>query len=31
MEAAGVEVHGREVSLDGAARLAVERNRTHVA
>lgn len=31
MEAAGVEVHGREVSLDAAARLAVERNRTHVA
>ena len=31
MEAAGVEVHGREVSLDGAARLAVERNRAHVA
>ena len=31
MEAAGVEVHGREMSLDGAARLAVERNRTHVA
>ena len=31
MEAAGVEVHGREMSLDGAARLAVKRNRTHVA
>ena len=31
MEAAGVEVHGREMSLDGAARLAVERNLTHVA
>ena len=31
MEATGVEVHGREMSLDGAARLAVERNRTHVA
>ena len=31
MEAAGVEVYGREVSLDAAARLAVERNRTHVA
>ena len=31
MEAAGVEVHGREMSLDAAARLAVERNRTHVA
>ena len=31
MEAAGVEVHGREVSLDAAARLAVERNRAHVA
>ena len=31
MEAAGVEVHGREMSLDGAARLAVERNRAHVA
>ena len=31
MEAAGVEVHGREVSLDMAARLAVERNRAHVA
>ena len=31
MEAAGVEVHGREMSLDGAARLAVERNSTHVA
>ena len=31
MEAAGVEVHGREVSLDAAARLAVERNRTHAA
>ena len=30
MEAAGVEVHGREVSLDAAARLAVERNHTHV-
>ena len=31
MEAADVEVHGREVSLDAAARLAVERNRAHVA
>jgi succinyl-CoA synthetase beta subunit/citryl-CoA synthetase large subunit len=31
MEAAGVEVHGRERSLDAAARLAVERNRAHVA
>ena len=31
MEAAGVEVHGREVSLDAAARLAVERNHSHVA
>ena len=31
MEAAGVEVHGREVSLDAAARLAVERNRSCVA
>ena len=31
MEAAGVEVHGREMSLDAAARLAVERNRAHVA
>ena len=31
MEAAGVEVHGREVSLDAAARLAVERNHTHAA
>jgi succinyl-CoA synthetase beta subunit/citryl-CoA synthetase large subunit len=31
MEAAGVEVHGREMSLDAAARLAVERNRVHVA
>ena len=31
MEAAGVEVHGREVSLDAAARLAVERNHAHVA
>ena len=31
MEAAGVEVHGREMSLDGAARLAVERNRAHAA
>ena len=31
MEAAGVEVYGREVSLDAAARLAVERNRTYVA
>ena len=31
MEAAGVEVHGREVSLDAAARLAVERNRPHAA
>ncbi len=30
MEAAGVEAHGREVSLDAAARLAVERNRAHV-
>ena len=31
MEAAGVEVYGREMSLDTAARLAVERNRAHVA
>ncbi len=31
MEAAGVEVYGREVSLDTAARLAVERNRAHAA
>ena len=31
MGAAGVEVYGREVSLDAAARLAVERNRAHVA
>lgn len=31
METAGVEVYGREVSLDAAARLAVERNRTHAA
>ena len=31
MEAAGVEVHGREMSLDAAALLAVERNRAHVA
>ena len=31
MEAVGVEVHGREMSLDAAARLAVERNRAHVA
>ena len=31
MEAAGVEVHGREVSLDAAARLAVERNHAHAA
>ena len=31
MEGAGVEVYGREMSLDAAARLAVERNRTHVA
>ena len=31
MEAAGVEVHGREMSLDAAARLAVERNRAHAA
>ena len=31
MEAAGVEVHGRERSLDAAARLAVERNRSCVA
>ena len=31
MEAAGVEVYGREVSLDAAARLAVERNRAHAA
>ncbi len=31
MEAAGVQVHGREVSLDAAARLAVERNRAHAA
>ena len=30
MEAAGVEVYGREVSLDAAARLAVERNRRRV-
>ena len=31
MEAAGVQVHGREVSLDAAARLAVERNCAHAA
>ena len=31
IEAAGVEVYGREMSLDGAARLTVERNRTRVA
>ena len=31
MEAAGVEVYGREVSLDTAAQLAVERNRAHAA
>jgi succinyl-CoA synthetase beta subunit/citryl-CoA synthetase large subunit len=31
MEIVGVEVHGREMSLDAAARLAVERNRAHVA
>ena len=31
METAGVEVYGREVSLDAAARLAVERNRSCVA
>ena len=31
MEASGVEAHGREMSLDAAARLAVERNRAHVA
>jgi succinyl-CoA synthetase beta subunit/citryl-CoA synthetase large subunit len=31
MEAAGVEVYGREVSLDAAARLAVERNHAHAA
>ena len=31
MEGAGVEVYGREMSLDAAARLAVERNRTRVA
>ena len=31
METAGVEVHGREMSLDAAARLAVERNRAHAA
>ena len=31
MEAAGVEVYGREVSLDTAAQLAVERNSTHAA
>ena len=30
MEAAGVEVYGREVSLDAAARLAVERNLSHI-
>ena len=30
MEAADVEVHGREMSLDAAARLAVERNRVYV-
>ena len=31
METAGVQVYGREVSLDAAARLAVERNRAHAA
>ena len=31
MEAAGVQVYGREVSLDAAARLAVGRNRAHAA
>ena len=31
MEASGVEVYGREVSLNAAARLAVERNRIHAA
>ncbi len=31
MEAAGVEVYGREMSLDAAARFAVERNRIDVA
>ena len=31
MEAAGVQVYGREVSLDTAARLAVKRNRAHAA
>ena len=31
MKGAGVEVYGREMSLDAAARVAVERNRTHVA
>ena len=31
MEGAGVEVYGREMSLDAAARLAVERNRAHAA
>ena len=31
MEAAGVEVLGREVSLDAAAQLAVEKSRSHVA
>ena len=29
-EAAGVEVYGREVSLDAAAQLAVEKSRSHV-
>ena len=31
MEAAEVEVHGREVSLDAAARLTVEKSRSHIA
>ena len=31
MGAAGVEVHGREMSLDAAARLAVEKSRSHIA
>ncbi|MCZ6677478.1 MAG: succinate--CoA ligase [Candidatus Poribacteria bacterium] len=31
MAAAGIEAHGREISLDEAARLAVERNLAHVA
>ena len=31
MEAAGVEVYGREVSLDAAARLAVEKSCSHAA